>query len=256
MNFQNLSDKIIFASKALLKRAYYPQGEDKLNNRTGEDPNSADAKKATTKIYFADQKLLNLWENEISGQLSDGAWENTPKTEWLWRDSVVLKGSKNEIVIDSSVRIGKQNYGWKQLLDIPEIKQRMIVGNGFANEGELKRALSIMTTMIKQPRVDSSIYKEKQNQENLEKEQAAARIDEFIKDKPEWKKSQYDWQSPLYKPEGKSAMQLELKQVGENTITIKETYDGKIGGKYGLSFDKADYPKVMDAIKQIAQLAK
>ena len=257
MNLQNFAENIIFVSKAALcKKASYSQGDEKLNNRTGDDPNSAAAKKATTRIYFSDQKLLNLWENEISGQLSDGAWENTPKTDWLWKDTATLKGPKNEIVVDSEWRVGKQSYGWNQLLSIPEIKDRMIVGNGFANEGELKRALAVLTTMIKQPRFDDSLSKDRATQEGLEKQQAAARIDDFIKDKPEWQKSKYDWEGPLYKIEGKQNMLFELKNVSKDAFTIKEQYGEKIGGKYGIAFNNADYAQAMDTIRQLAKLAK
>jgi hypothetical protein len=78
--------------KKLIKKSSYPQGEEKVNNRQPDNPRELAL--ANVRVYFNDQKLLNLWENELSGQFSDGAWENTPSASWLWKDIAVARGSK------------------------------------------------------------------------------------------------------------------------------------------------------------------
>ena len=216
-------------------------------------PNSPQALKATTKIYFNDQKLLNLWENEISGQISDGAWENSPKTEWLWRDSVALKGPKNEIVVPAQWYVGKQSFGWKQILDV--VKDRMIEENGFKDENELKLALAIISTMIKTPRIDDSISKLREQQVKTEQEQKIERIKKFVSDKPEWKLEYNSYHMKM--DDVQAHLLFNLKSVNENGIvSVNEEYDGRIGGRGGFVFKAEDYEKVFSAIKQLAKLIK
>ena len=35
-----------------------------------------DILKSSTRLIFKSQELLDLWKNELMGQISDGAWEN------------------------------------------------------------------------------------------------------------------------------------------------------------------------------------
>lgn len=50
-------------------------------------------------IHFATRQARDLWEHEISGQISDGAWENDRNTEEWWRNT--------EVVVD-----GKVGHDW------------------------------------------------------------------------------------------------------------------------------------------------
>jgi hypothetical protein len=68
--------------------------------------------KAGTVLTFANQKLLNLWENEMSGQISDGQWENSRNTEWLWRDTAVKLGDKTKVEV-------KRGYGYNNKTSFP-----------------------------------------------------------------------------------------------------------------------------------------
>lgn len=70
------------------------------------------------KIVFSSLSQKNLWDEEITGQLSDGHWENSrPSDHWVaWADATSSVGSKPGI--DFSPK--RNNYGLtnRELLDI------------------------------------------------------------------------------------------------------------------------------------------
>lgn len=67
--------------------------------------------KVKTIITFRNEALLDLWEDEMSGQISDGMWENSNHTEWLWRDVWVRLGEETSVVVDSTWHIGRKSFG-------------------------------------------------------------------------------------------------------------------------------------------------
>ena len=64
---------------------------------------------AATRVIFKDPILKCLWDEELSGQISDGAWENSSKTEWIWRADV-FTGSENKVYVAYAHIIGRKNY--------------------------------------------------------------------------------------------------------------------------------------------------
>ena len=81
----------------------------------------------TGKIVFRNADQLCLWKNEITGQLSDGAWENSsPHDHWEnWCRATASVTTDGKVGID--FRPMRSGYGLnsKELLDI--IGSRMIV---------------------------------------------------------------------------------------------------------------------------------
>ena len=61
-----------------------------------------------TIITFRNQQLLDLWVNEMSGQISDGMWENSSNTEWLWRNVLLRLGEETKV--ESIAPIGRRSF--------------------------------------------------------------------------------------------------------------------------------------------------
>ncbi len=77
-----------------------------------------------TSFTFRNQALRDLWEEEFTGQISDGMWENTPGTGWeFWVNVPTSVGSKTQFngVVPYGV---KQTFGFNQL--IPLLGDRML----------------------------------------------------------------------------------------------------------------------------------
>lgn len=100
-----------------------------------------------TIITFRTQQLYDLWVNEFSGQISDGMWENSNKTEWLWQNVWVRMGNETKVEVYSIWRIGRKSFGMtKDLWEV--IGDRIIEENGFASEKEARAAWREIATAI------------------------------------------------------------------------------------------------------------
>lgn len=79
-------------------------------------------------ITFTTISALALWEGEITGQLSDGMWENSrPYEHWrFWCDLNPSVGEQNSVKSDVSYRCRKNRYGLTRLLKIDCIQNRML----------------------------------------------------------------------------------------------------------------------------------
>lgn len=72
----------------------------------------------TTTLAFRNAAQKILWTNELSGQISDGHWENTPNTSWeAWCDATVTVDPHN---VGRDFYVRKDNFGFnrRELLDI------------------------------------------------------------------------------------------------------------------------------------------
>ena len=63
-----------------------------------------------TVITFRTQRLLDLFKKEMLGQISDGMWENSRNTNWLWRNVAYVLGDETRVVVSYSFVIGKKNF--------------------------------------------------------------------------------------------------------------------------------------------------
>lgn len=117
-----------------------------------ENHNQRVAKHNTRIVFvFRNQQLLDLWINEMQGQISDGMWENSRKTEWLWRNEIVYRfGDKTQLLVDSLWMVGKKNFFMTK--DLWEcIGDRIMDENGFATEKEAKAAWRELAMAIYTP---------------------------------------------------------------------------------------------------------
>lgn len=100
---------------------------------------TSNTKGFNTVIVFRTQQLMDLWVNEMQGQISDGMWENCRNTDWLWRREAHILGDKTEVLVNNTWNIGRKNYPLtKQLWEI--IGERILKENGFADKKEATKA--------------------------------------------------------------------------------------------------------------------
>lgn len=103
----------------------------KINQNTVVDP-----KIEYSRIWsFRTQEQMDLWINEMQGQISDGMWENSNGTDWLWKGYDIF--TVNPEKPTSLVCLG--SWGWqrrrtsfgmsKDLIDC--IEERIYTRNGF-----------------------------------------------------------------------------------------------------------------------------
>lgn len=91
-------------------------------DKIAEDPHEM------TQIVFDNPMMRELWENDIKGQISDGAWENTAdQSEWLWKYSGSYIGDENKIYVKDKNQIGKKDFNiWEELSKTPDIINKML----------------------------------------------------------------------------------------------------------------------------------
>lgn len=133
----------------------------KVNQETVVDPY-----KTYSRVWtFRTQELMDLWINEMRGQISDGKWENSRGTQWLCRGNDICKlGDKTELTVVESVyclnnyKQPKMNYPLtKDLIDV--VGDLAIEMNGFANLRALKEAWKEIAEAIQNPRTgDPTLY--------------------------------------------------------------------------------------------------
>lgn len=76
--------------------------------------NQTDINNATSRfntvIVFRTQRLLDLFKKEMQGQISDGMWENSRNTDWLWRNVACVLGNETRVIVTYKFMIGKKNF--------------------------------------------------------------------------------------------------------------------------------------------------
>lgn len=63
-----------------------------------------------TVIVFRTQRLLDLFKKGMQGQISDGMWENSRNTDWLWRNVACVLGNETRVIVSYRFVIGKKNF--------------------------------------------------------------------------------------------------------------------------------------------------
>lgn len=140
-------------------------------------------------ITFANQKLLNLWKNEMQGQISDGMWENSRNTEWLWKDVAVRLGDETKVeVSDRYAHIGKTSFPFgKDLKEI--VGERATEEAGFKDLSETSKAWKEINDAIKNVKYSEKLGIDKQK---LVKEQRNIYIKNVENVKERLKKRGFD----------------------------------------------------------------
>ena len=108
-----------------------------------------------TIITFRNQQLLDLWVNEMSGQISDGMWENSRNTEWLWRNVLLRLGEETKV--ESIAPVGRRSFGMS-----PElwscVGDRILDENGFETEKDAKKAWAEIAAAIRNAEYSREVY--------------------------------------------------------------------------------------------------
>lgn len=134
-----------------------------------------------TIITFRNQQLLDLWVNEMSGQISDGMWENSRNTEWLWRN-VLLRGGE-ETKVETIAPVGRRSFGMSSEL-WSVIGDRILDENGFETEKEAKKAWAEIAAAIRNAEYSREVYnvieKAKEEREKKAKEQWPELLKEWL----------------------------------------------------------------------------
>lgn len=80
---------------------------------------SCNVKDVETIFTFRNEQLLNLFLNEMQGQISDGMWENSRHTDWLWKNVIYRLGQETKVEVFNSWNIGRKSYPLvKELWDV------------------------------------------------------------------------------------------------------------------------------------------
>ena len=108
-----------------------------------------------TIITFRNQQLLDLWVNEMSGQISDGMWENSRNTEWLWRNVLLRLGEETKV--ESIAPIGRRSFGMSSEL-WSVIGDRILDENGFETEKDAKKAWAEIAAAIRNAEYSREVY--------------------------------------------------------------------------------------------------
>ncbi len=108
-----------------------------------------------TIITFRNQQLLDLWVNEMSGQISDGMWENSRNTEWLWRNVLLRLGEETKV--ESIAPIGRRSFGMSSEL-WSCVGDRILDENGFETEKDAKEAWAEIAAAIRNAEYSREVY--------------------------------------------------------------------------------------------------
>ena len=193
---------------------------EKYKYKEAKSDSPEDVKSSEIRFTFKDQKLLNLWKNEVCGQVSDGAWENSRGTEWLWENSSAVLSDENSLKVRLMSKVKKKNYPiWKELHQY--VGDRMREECGFKDDAELKAACDELQKIIANPVEDDGIFKENQahaaDKAKVKKDSIKALIEEWP-DAVKWDKT-YDW----------NIGEFQLKDIKDyNPYTVKPI-EGKPG---------------------------
>lgn len=107
-------------------------------------------------LTFTNPILVELWNEELSGQISDGMWENTSNSGWpFWCSVKVSIGEENKLIRDDGTNYWahniKRNFGFTRL--IPYVGDRMVeIGLKYDpkyNEKKLRKDLQLISKVIK-----------------------------------------------------------------------------------------------------------
>lgn len=107
-------------------------------------------------LTFNNPILVALWNEELTGQISDGYWENTNNSGWpFWCELKVDLGEENKLSRNDGNTCWhfnfKRNFGFTRL--IPYVGDRMVeIGLKYDpkyNEKKLRKDLQLISKVIK-----------------------------------------------------------------------------------------------------------
>lgn len=204
---------------------------------------------------FRTQEQMDLWINEMQGQISDGMWENCRNTNWLWEGTEIYQlGEKTELHIKHYWMKGKTGYPLtRELLDC--IGDRMIEENGFETEKELKAAWREIQEAIKDPKsfTDSDYiqidgFKALRNVEEAKAKEAATGM---LEDATKMLEEMYEEvEEPSLKSNQTWTRHLTSK-IREERVTLDYIYSAK---KFKVQYRVGCLPEIELTLKDVKEL--
>lgn len=141
----------------------------------------AELVKASVILTFANQQLLNLWENEFEGQISDGMWENSKTTKWLWENTATCLGEVTKVETTNLFIDGKRNYPMsKELCSI--VGERATAESGFESVEAMKKGWKEISDAIRNARFNQDLANRREAARKTELEELALSADRFRED--------------------------------------------------------------------------
>lgn len=161
--------------------------------------------KCDTIITFRNQQLLDLWINEMQGQISDGMWENSRGTEWLWKDAWLQLGDETRVEVRYSYRPGGMRKTYpltKELWDI--VGDRIMDESGFASKREAYAAWREIYDAIKnaqdlRPETKAAFETEAKAVARKSQDVAKRMTDEWIEAGYKIEEYKYSWSNDVCK---------------------------------------------------------
>lgn len=96
------------------------------------------------------EKYINLWYNEMQGQISDGMWENSWGTEWLWKNPIFfVKGKQCKLYTKGWVDVKRKSYSIRGFLKYDWFLERLPEETGVETFAEAKAIWNEMNEAIK-----------------------------------------------------------------------------------------------------------
>ena len=160
----------------------------KINQETKVDP-----KVEYTRVWsFRTQEQMDLWINEMQGQISDGAWESSTGTDWLWKgqDMCTVNPEKPTTLLylgSWGWNRRRTTFGMSKANLVDYIEDRVYTQNGFEhgdfkalksawaeiqeaikNAKEAGYASALYKELVEKPRAYNKALKEAKTQEILD----------------------------------------------------------------------------------------
>lgn len=190
--------------------------------------------KCDTIITFRTQQLLDLWVNEMQGQISDGMWENSRGTNWLWEKAWLQLGDETRVERRYSYCPGGMRKTYpltKELWDV--VGDRILDENGFKDKKEAYAAWREIYDAIKnagdfRPETKNDLEAVAKVVETQRKKTAAAMTQEWLDAGFKIKEEKYSWSDKVYR----SFEWLYIDDDTKKKFVTAETSisdDGKIG---------------------------
>lgn len=139
--------------------------ERKINQQTVVDPSVE-----YSRIWsFRTQEQMDLWINEMQGQISDGRWENSRYTDWLWKGYDLYMVDPDQAtqltLLGGGYGPRRTSFGMSKSDLVDYISDRVYTENGFEYDDfrSLKAAWKEIQEAIKNPRevgYSSPIYQQ------------------------------------------------------------------------------------------------
>ena len=226
-----------------------PEQRDKVQEK--KPSSEEELKRATTVITFANQKLLNLWENEISGQISDGQWENSRNTSWLWKNAAVKLGPETKVEVSDKWDGKKTSFPLgSELKSI--VGERATEKAGYKDIKSMSEGWTEINNAIKNHKYSEELSTHNSSareEDKIKKEKATKNL---LKDLKELGfDNQYNFASHLKLDTPNNDMiEIDPSKVGNRLSFEVKNYKGGVSLKFQTGRDKAEISQKIEKLTE------